>query len=76
MEDFVNSSWWEKRHKCKKPLPGIKSGLYSGNDAWNMLISNADYDCKACGSFFCLDCVADLKKKEKPCPICKGALGW
>ncbi|MBN1935730.1 MAG: hypothetical protein JW934_13765 [Anaerolineae bacterium] len=68
--------------QCHKPLPGMFEGASGGvavmsGDALMTAMARAPYPCKSCGTHFCVDCMAKIKKENNHiCPYCKQDNGW
>jgi hypothetical protein len=64
--------------KCRKPLGGgSRPWIGSGSDLVSQL-SASPYNCKTCGTPFCVDCMVMLRKSAGNgiCPKCGGDIGW
>jgi predicted amidophosphoribosyltransferase len=40
------------------------------------LSSSLEYPCASCGTAYCIDCMAALKKTGGICPKCGRPIGW
>lgn len=60
-------------HKCGKRLSNPAGGVYTGSGVVSA-ISASPYECKSCGTPFCVDCMARLRKGA--CPKCGNNIGW
>lgn len=60
-------------YKCGKQLGNVSGGIYSGSGLASGLLQSP-YDCKSCGTLFCVDCMTKLRKG--PCPHCGKDIGW
>lgn len=62
--------------KCGKRLQ-VGSGVMigSGADVFSQ-ISKSPYNCKSCGTAFCVDCMSIMKKGNRRCISCNNDIGW
>ena len=63
-------------YQCHKPLQNLSEGVYAGA---NMMASlkQVPYPCKSCGTHFCVNCTAKIKKENNSiCPFCGKSIGW
>lgn len=61
--------------KCGKSLSEPSGGIYTGAMLATSILGSS-YPCKSCGSVFCIDCMAQLKKGNRICPQCGQDIGW
>jgi hypothetical protein len=62
--------------KCGKGLqvaPEVMIGF--GADVFSTM-SKTPYNCKSCGTAFCLDCMSIMKKGNRRCAHCNNDIGW
>lgn len=63
-------------YQCHISLQDMSSGVYAG-DALLAAMQRIPYPCKSCGTHFCVNCIAEIKKeKNNICPYCGRNIGW
>lgn len=62
-------------YECGKLLAAISRGVHSG-EAMRAALDRSAYPCKSCGTDFCIDCMAKLRKRGQVCPYCLRDVGW
>ncbi len=63
-------------HKCKKTLQDNPASVFGIGPSLGSLSSDIVYNCKACSTPFCIDCMSQMKRSGGVCPRCGKALGW
>lgn len=61
--------------QCGRSLTAVPGGVYFGASV-KAALDATTYPCRSCGTDFCIDCMARLKRGRGICPYYLGDIGW